>query len=211
MVESPSSWRTKCHSPHCRNSAYLGGEKCQTECSQSVRRAWQLSRSLFAVVQVAMTANAARFVSPLTFETLSGNRVVCGMFDRGTEPLDHITWGQESDLVIIAPATANFIAKMANGMGDDFLSTMVLATTAQILVCPSMNTKMFENPAVQENLIRLKERGYTVMPPAEGNLACGAEGLGRLPEPDDIVDQAAFLLAEHDLAGLKMLVTAGAT
>ena len=164
-----------------------------------------------ARTRVAMTAHATKFVTPLTFEALSGNKVVWDMWDAGTDPMDHIAWGQEADLVIIAPATANFIGKMANGLADDFLSTLVLAATAKVLVCPAMNSRMFENPVVQENMRRLMERGYTVMPPAEGDLACGAEGLGRLPEPDDIVDQAAFLLAEHDLAGLKMLVTAGAT
>jgi len=164
-----------------------------------------------ARVRVAMTVHATKFVTPLTFEALSGNKVIWDMWDTGTDPMDHITWGQEADLVIIAPATANCIGKLANGLADDFLTTLVMAATAQVLICPAMNTRMFESRAVQENLRRLKNRGYTVMPPAEGGLACGAEGLGRLPEPDDIVDHAAFLLAEHDLAGLKMLVTAGAT
>ncbi|MEJ2723896.1 MAG: bifunctional phosphopantothenoylcysteine decarboxylase/phosphopantothenate--cysteine ligase CoaBC [Deltaproteobacteria bacterium] len=161
--------------------------------------------------RVAMTEHATRFVTPLTFEALSGNKVIWDMWEAGTGPMDHITWGQEADLIIIAPATANFIGKVAAGLADDFLTTLVIAATAKVLVCPAMNSRMFENPAVQENMRRLRERGYTVMPPAEGDLACGAEGLGRLPESDDIVDQAAFLLAEHDLAGLKMLVTAGAT
>jgi phosphopantothenoylcysteine decarboxylase/phosphopantothenate--cysteine ligase len=161
--------------------------------------------------RVAMTAHATRFVTPLTFEALSGKKVIWDMWEAGTGPMDHITWGQEADLIIIAPATANFIGKVATGLSDDFLTTLVIAATAKVLVCPAMNSRMFENPAVQENMRRLRERGYTVMPPAEGDLACGAEGLGRLPESEDIVDQAAFLLAEHDLAGLKMLVTAGAT
>jgi phosphopantothenoylcysteine decarboxylase/phosphopantothenate--cysteine ligase len=164
-----------------------------------------------AYTRVAMTAHATKFVTPLSFEALSGSKVIWDMWEGGTDPMDHISWGQETDLVIIAPATANIIGKMAHGLADDFLSTLVIAATAKVLVCPAMNSRMFENPAVQENLRRLKERGYTVMPPAEGNLACGAEGLGRLPEPGEIVEQAAFLLAEHDLAGLKILVTAGAT
>jgi phosphopantothenoylcysteine decarboxylase/phosphopantothenate--cysteine ligase len=100
---------------------------------------------------------------------------------------------------------------MAYGLGDDFLSTMVLAATAKVLVCPAMNSRMFANPAVQENIRRLKERGCTIMSPIEGDLACGEEGLGRLPEPDEIFGQAAVLVSEHDLAGLKILVTAGAT
>jgi phosphopantothenoylcysteine decarboxylase/phosphopantothenate--cysteine ligase len=164
-----------------------------------------------ARIRVAMTAHATKFVKPLTFEALSGNKVVWDMWDAETDPMDHITWGQEADLVIIAPATANFIGKLANGLADDFLSTLIIAATAKILICPAMNSRMFESRVVQENMRRLKNRGYTVMPPAEGDLACGAEGLGRLPEPEDIVDEAAFLLAERDLSGLKMLVTAGAT
>ena len=142
-----------------------------------------------ARVQVAMTANATRFVSPLTFEALSGGRVVWDMFDRGTKPMDHITWGQDSDLIIIAPATANFIGKMANGMADDFLSTMVLAATARILVCPSMNSRMFSNSAVQGNMTLLRERGLTLMNPGEGELACGTQGPGRLPEPEEILEE----------------------
>ncbi|MBW1850224.1 MAG: bifunctional 4'-phosphopantothenoylcysteine decarboxylase/phosphopantothenoylcysteine synthetase, partial [Deltaproteobacteria bacterium] len=102
--------------------------------------------------QVAMTSNATQFVTPFTFEALSGNRVICDMFSQEGPDMEHITWGQETDLIIIAPATANFIGKMANGIGDDFLSTMVLATTAKILVCPSMNSQMLMNPAVQDNL-----------------------------------------------------------
>ena len=121
---------------------------------------------------VTMTSNGARFVTPLTFEALSGTRVIRDMWDNEGTSIDHISWGQESDLIIIAPATANFIAKMAHGIGDDFLSTMVLAATAGILVCPSMNSQMFKNPAVQDNLRGLKARGMTVMEPGEGQLAC---------------------------------------
>jgi phosphopantothenoylcysteine decarboxylase/phosphopantothenate--cysteine ligase len=161
--------------------------------------------------RVAMTSNATRFVTPLTFEALSGNRVVCEMFDHGTDAFDHITWGQDTDLIIIAPATANFIAKMTQGIADDFLSTMVIASTAKILLCPSMNSVMFLNPAVQQNLGILKERGIAVMAPGEGELACKAEGLGRLPEPAEIAEDAQVLLSEQDLSGLRLLVTAGPT
>ena len=164
-----------------------------------------------AMVQVAMTANAARFVAPLTFEALSGNRVISHMFHQEGVAIDHISWGQESDLVIVAPATANFIAKMACGLADDFLSTMVVAATAKILVCPSMNVQMFQNPAVQDNLNRLRERGIRVMAPGEGQLACRTEGKGRLPEPVEILEQARILLTPQDLAGIKILVTAGPT
>lgn len=161
--------------------------------------------------KVAMTRNATRFILPLTFEALSGNRVVSDMWDPRTGPMDHIHWGQEADLVIVAPATANFLAKLAHGLGDDFLSTMVLAASAGVLVCPAMNTQMFLNPVTQANLGILKGRGYAVMQPGEGGLACGTEGAGRLPEPEDILEEARKLLSPQDLAGLRFLVTAGPT
>lgn len=161
--------------------------------------------------KVAMTQNATRFISPLTFEALSGNKVISDMWDAGTGAMDHIHWGQDADLVIIAPATANFIAKMAHGLGDDFLSTMVLAASAGILVCPAMNSQMFLNPLTQANLGILRERGYVIVEPGEGGLACGTEGLGRLPEPEDILEEAGKLLSPQDLAGLRFLVTAGPT
>jgi phosphopantothenoylcysteine decarboxylase/phosphopantothenate--cysteine ligase len=164
-----------------------------------------------AVTQVAMTHHATKFIAPLTFETLSGNRVVADMWSPETHPLDHITWGQDSDLIIIAPATANFIGKMAHGIGDDFLSTLVIAATARILVCPSMNTQMYLSRAVQENLAILRARGWALLEPGCGELACRTEGPGRLPEPEDIVEQARMLLSRQDLAGLRILVTAGAT
>lgn len=162
-------------------------------------------------VWVAMTANATRFVSPMTFEGLSGNRVIRNMWEDETADMEHIRWGQESDLIIIAPATANFIAKMAQGIADDFLSTMVLAATARILLCPAMNTRMYLNPAVQENLRLLRERGVRVMEPGVGDMACRTEGPGRLPEPADIAEEAAALLSPDDLSGLRVLVTAGPT
>ena len=180
----------------------------------AVYKAAELVRLLVkaeAHTSVAMTPNATRFVNPLTFETLSGNQVIWDMWDNRGTSIDHISWGQESDLIIIAPATANFIAKMAHGIGDDFLSTMVLAATADILVCPSMNSQMFKNPAVQDNLRVLKARGITVMEPGEGQLACHTEGPGRLPEPEDIMEQAFILISPQDLSGLKILVTAGPT
>ncbi len=164
-----------------------------------------------AVTKVAMTRHATKFITPLTLETLSGNRVVADMWDPGTQPLDHITWGQDSDLIIIAPATANFIGKMAHGIGDDFLSTLVIAATARVLVCPSMNTQMYLSQAVQENLKILAARGCTVIEPGSGELACRTDGPGRLPEPEDIAEQARMLLSRQDLSGLRILVTAGAT
>jgi phosphopantothenoylcysteine decarboxylase/phosphopantothenate--cysteine ligase len=163
------------------------------------------------VTKVAMTHHATKFITPLTLETLSGNRVVADMWDPGTQPLDHITWGQDCDLIIIAPATANFIGKMAHGIGDDFLSTLVIAATARVLLCPSMNTQMYLNHAVQENLKILKARGCAVIEPGSGELACQTTGPGRLPEPVDILEEVSMLLSEQDLSGLRILVTAGAT
>ncbi len=163
------------------------------------------------VVRVAMTRSATRFVTPLTFEALSGNRVVYEMFDQEGTVMDHIRWGQDSDLIIIAPATADFIGKMAHGIGDDFLSTCVIAATAKILVCPSMNDRMFMNPAVQENLGVLRKRGFIVLEPGQGELACGTNGPGRLPEPVEILEQAKSLLSDQDLSGRKILVSAGPT
>ncbi|MDY6881290.1 MAG: bifunctional phosphopantothenoylcysteine decarboxylase/phosphopantothenate--cysteine ligase CoaBC [Desulfatiglans sp.] len=163
------------------------------------------------ITSVAMTRNATQFISPMTFEALSGNRVIYDMFTQDKGGMEHIVWGQEADLIIIAPATANFIAKMAHGIGDDFLSTMILAATARVLVCPSMNSRMFLNPALQDNLGVLRKRGFSIMSPGEGELACKTEGPGRLPEPEDILEHARTLLSPHDLSGKRILVTAGAT
>ncbi|MEW6666782.1 MAG: bifunctional phosphopantothenoylcysteine decarboxylase/phosphopantothenate--cysteine ligase CoaBC [Thermodesulfobacteriota bacterium] len=180
----------------------------------AVYKAAELVRLLVkagAETRVAMTAHAARFVTPLTFEALSRNRVISDMWAPENSPMDHITWGQEADLIIVAPATANFIAKMAHGLGDDFLSTMLLASTAKVLICPAMNTCMFQHPAVRENLGVLKQRGVHVLDPSEGELACGTEGPGRLQEPEAIAEEAEFLLTRQDLAGIRFLITAGAT
>jgi len=160
---------------------------------------------------VAMSSNATRFVSPLTFEALSGHKVIWDMFGQEGIALDHISWAQGCDLIIVAPATANFIGKIAHGIADDFLSTMVLAATARILVCPSMNNLMFKNPVMQENLSLLEQRGILVMAPGQGELACHAHGPGRLPEPNDILEQAMDLLVSKDLSGIQMLITAGPT
>ena len=164
-----------------------------------------------AKVTVAMTENATWFVGPLTFEALSGSPVIQDMFSQPGTSLDHVTLGQESDLIIIAPATANFLAKMAHGLADDFLSTLVLAATPQILICPAMDKEMFANSIVQSNILRLKEQGCIVMQPDEGVLASGAVGVGRLPDPVQILEEAGYLLSDHDLKGLKLLVTAGPT
>ncbi len=164
-----------------------------------------------ARTRVAMTAGATRFVAPLTFEALSGHRVLWDMFNQEGPGMDHIKWGQEADLMIIAPATAHMMAKMAHGLADDFLSSTLLAATAKVLVCPSMNVQMLMNPAVQANMELLRQRGYTVMAPDQGDLACGTEGPGRLPDPRDILEQAWMMVSNQDLSGLDILVTAGPT
>ncbi len=164
-----------------------------------------------AVVMVAMTANATRFINPLTLETLSGNRVIEDMFSQPGTSIDHVSLGQKNDLIIIAPATANFLAKIAHGLGDDFLSTLILAATAKILICPAMNKEMFSNSIVQANILSLKERGFIVMEPEEGMLATGAIGLGRFLDPLHIMEEVRYLLTDHDLQGLKVLITAGPT
>jgi len=164
-----------------------------------------------AQTRVVMTRNAARFVTPLTFEALSGEKVIADMWQDETAEMEHVHWGQEADLIIVAPATANFLAKMAHGLADDFLSTMLLAATAKILVCPAMNVRMYQNEAVRVNIGILKQRGFFIMEAGEGDLACKAEGAGRLPEPAEIFDFAGSLLHERDLEGLRVVVTAGPT
>lgn len=164
-------------------------------------------------VHVIMTENAAEFVTPLTFETMSGNRVVTDVFDPANEtPTEHITLGQSADLVLIAPATANTIAKLAHGLADNMLTSTMLACTCPVLISPAMNTAMFENPATQANLQMLRERGFVIIEPAEGMLACGVEGKGKMPEPEVLIGFVEqWASKEKDMAGLKLLVTAGPT
>ncbi len=164
-----------------------------------------------AQVQVVMTAGACQFVTPLTFQALSGEPVRTELFGPSAEPLEHISLGQAVDAIVIAPATANCLGKMAAGIADDLLSTIILAATRPILVCPAMNVKMYENPVVQENVAKLRQRGFQVLEPSAGEMACGAYGSGRLPEPADIVAAAAWLLTPQDLAGQRLLVSAGPT
>ena len=165
-----------------------------------------------ASVRVIMTQSAQWFVGALTFEALSGQPVFRDMFEAGREAsIRHIDWAQTADGVIIAPATANMIGKLAHGIADDPLSTFMLAVTAPILVCPSMNSHMYASNAVQRNLDTLRSDGYFVMDPGSGELACGTTGPGRLPEPDVIVEQFLSCFAPNDLAGKKIVVTAGPT
>ncbi|HUF42569.1 MAG TPA: bifunctional phosphopantothenoylcysteine decarboxylase/phosphopantothenate--cysteine ligase CoaBC [Verrucomicrobiae bacterium] len=161
-------------------------------------------------VQVVMSRGAMEFVAPLTFQTLSGNPVATETFNLTQESqIGHIQLADSADLFVIAPATANFIGKMANGVADDLLTTVILATRAPVLVAPAMNIHMYENPIVQENLRKLRRVGYYLMEPAEGYLACGYEGKGRLPDPEIILEEVHRLLKAKDLTQEKFLVTAG--
>lgn len=163
-------------------------------------------------VQVAMTASARRFVTPLTFQALSGRPVGTSLWGEGGEdPLDHIHWAQDTDLVLVAPATANFLAKMAQGLADDLCSTLVTAATAPLLVAPAMNDRMWQNPPNQENLERLRARGVEIVDPGSGYLACGTVAEGRLAEPEAVAARALERLAPGPLAGRRVVITAGGT
>ena len=165
-------------------------------------------------VRVVMTEHAQQFVTSLTFKEISGNQVAVSMWSSNQEfNVEHIALANWADAFVVAPATANILAKMAYGLADDLLSTTLLAAQAPIVVCPAMNTGMYENAATQENIAKLQGRGVTVMPPAVGKLACGTSGAGRLPEPQEIVEflSAFFAKREGDLYGLKVLVTAAGT
>ena len=166
-----------------------------------------------AAVHVIMTEHAAEFISPLTFQTLTGNRCITDMFDDHFEyDVRHISLAKAADHIIVAPATANFIAKASYGIADDMLSTVFLACTCTKTVVPAMNTAMYENPATQANLERLRGYGINILEPDSGLLACGDEGKGKMPEPDVLLEHILNETAcEKDLAGLKVLVTAGPT
>lgn len=166
-----------------------------------------------AAVEVVMTENATQFVTPLTFEQLTGRRAMVDTFDRNfSHQVEHIALADRTDLVLIAPATANVCAKLAHGLADDMLTTTVLACRCPKLIAPAMNTNMYENPVTQDNLNILRHYGWDVIEPASGRLACGAVGKGKMPEPDDLLQYVLRYLAfPHDLAGKKVLVTAGPT
>ena len=168
---------------------------------------------LHASVEVIMTEHATKFIAPLTFEQLTGNRVMVDTFDRNfTHQVEHIALAERTDLVMIAPATANICAKLAHGLADDMLSTTVLACRCPKLIAPAMNTNMYLNPVTQDNLEVLRHYGWQVIEPASGRLACGAVGAGKLPEPQDLLQYILKELAlPHDLVGKKVLVTAGPT
>lgn len=165
-----------------------------------------------AAVRVLMTRNACEFVGPLTFEALSDFPVSSSLFEKGDEGgTRHIDWAEAADAVVIAPATANIIGKLANGIADDALSTFMMAVTSPVMVCPSMNSNMLMSKAVQRNIETLEEDGFRVLTPGAGELACGTSGPGRLPEPAEIVDRLGSFLTPKDMAGKTVLVTAGPT
>ena len=165
-----------------------------------------------ATVRVLMTRHAANFVQPLTFEALSGQPVCTSLFEHNTDAsIRHIEWAQKADAVVVAPATANFIGKLANGIADDAASTFMLAVTSPVIICPSMNTHMYENMAVQRNIDALENQGYMILEPTAGELACGTTGPGRLPEPENILDRVISILTPKDLKNKHVLVTAGPT
>ena len=165
-----------------------------------------------ADVKAVMTENAEHFVGSMTFEAISGHPVFDGMYGGNSDAkMRHIAWAEEADAVVVAPATANIIGKLANGIADDAVTTFMLAVTAPKIICPSMNTNMYENRAVQRNIDILEGDGFIVVDPGEGELACGAVGAGRLPEPDYIFDRVANIFFPKDFKGKKVLVTAGPT
>ena len=164
-------------------------------------------------VEVVMTEHATKFVTPLTFEQLTGRRTMVDTFDRNfSHQVEHISLAQRTDLVLVAPATANVCAKLAHGLADDMLTTTILACKCPKLIAPAMNTNMYENPVTQDNLDILRRYGWEVIEPASGRLACGAVGAGKMPEPEDLLQHVLRHLAmPQDMAGMKVLVTAGPT
>lgn len=170
-------------------------------------------QKLRADVNVIMTENATKFVAPMTFRSISHNPVITDMF---AEPLkwdiQHISLATKADIIVVAPATANIIGKVANGIADDMLSTTIMASKAKVVFVPAMNTNMYENPIFQENIKKLSEHGYIFLEPGSGFMACGTKGKGRLPEPSTIVESVCELLSEKDdFKELKVLITAGPT
>lgn len=168
---------------------------------------------LHANVHVLMTQNATNFITPITFETLTGNKCLIDTFDRNFQfDVAHVSLAKKADVMLIAPASANVIGKIANGIADDMLTTTVMASTAPVLISPAMNTHMYENPIVQDNLQKLERFGYKIIAPAVGMLACHDVGAGKMPEPEMLLDWILREIAcKKDLQGKKILVTAGPT
>lgn len=168
---------------------------------------------LHADVHVLMTQNATNFITPITFETLTGNKCLIDTFDRNFQfDVAHVSLAKKADVMLIAPASANVIGKIANGIADDMLTTTVMASTTPVLISPAMNTHMYENPIVQDNLQKLERFGYKIIAPAVGMLACHDVGAGKMPEPEVLLDWILREIAcKKDLQGKKILVTAGPT
>ena len=166
-----------------------------------------------AEVRVIMTEHATNFINPITFETLTGHKCITDTFDRNFEfQVEHVSLAKKADVIMVAPATANVIAKLAHGLADDMLTTTILASHAPKLIAPAMNTGMYENPVTQDNLALLKKYGMEVIEPAAGHLACGDEGKGKMPEPEILYEHILRSCAcKQDMKGLKVLVTAGPT
>lgn len=170
-------------------------------------------KKLHAQVHILMTQNATNFINPITFETLTGNKCLVDTFDRNFQfSVEHVSIAKQADVVMIAPASANVIGKLAHGIADDMLTTTIMACKCKKIVSPAMNTNMYENPIVQDNLAILQHYGYEVIEPASGYLACGDTGAGKMPEPEMLLDYILREIAkEKDLLGRKVLVTAGPT
>ena len=170
-------------------------------------------KKLHAQVHVLMTENATNFINPITFETLTGNKCLVDTFDRNFQfSVEHVSIAKQADVVMIAPASANVIGKLAHGIADDMLTTTIMACKCKKIVSPAMNTNMYENPIVQDNIAILQHYGYEVIEPARGYLACGDTGAGKMPEPEMLLDYILREIAkEKDLVGRKVLVTAGPT
>lgn len=166
-----------------------------------------------AEVRVIMTEHAANFINPITFESLTGHKCIMDTFDRNFEfKVEHVALAKKADLIIVAPATANVIAKLAHGLADDMLTTTILASKAPKLIAPAMNTGMYENPVTQDNLTLLKQYGMEIISPANGRLACGDVGAGKMAEPEVLYEHILRVCAcKKDMAGMKVLVTAGPT
>jgi phosphopantothenoylcysteine decarboxylase / phosphopantothenate---cysteine ligase len=178
-------------------------------------KAAELTRELVkrgADVRIVMTENASKFITPLTLETLSGNQVFSDTFAAGRDfEISHISLADFADIMIIAPATANVMGKIASGIADDLLTTAIMAANVPVLICPAMNNRMYANPLVKANIAKLAGNGYFFVEPGYGELACKSEGQGRLAEITDIVDEIQTILTPKDLAGEHVLVTAGPT
>ena len=180
----------------------------------SIYKSCELVRALIkegANIDIVMTPNAEKFVSKMTFQSLSGRKVYTNMYDSDESSISHIDLADNSDLIVICPATANFISKYANGIADTLLLNILIATKSNVLICPAMNVNMFTNPLIQENINKLSNLGIEFVEPGVGDLACGWEGKGRLADIDKILMSIKKKVSKSDLAKEKVLITCGAT